>query len=167
MAAPAPSTLRFRVTDPAPVVACITELRAAGAGWVNLRPRLGDDDPGTGDPPPARPGVLGLLSARGPAVPVCTWVAGETRRGVRGPESIGIQHPTGRRARDVLPAAGITLPEGWRLRGDHPRRGLVVEVPADTDPGAIVAWLLDAARALAEGPLADDWVAAVHRPSDR
>jgi hypothetical protein len=164
MAARAPSTFRFRASDPGPWVARIAARRAAGSGWINARPLLGDDDPGTGDPPPARPGVLGLLSARGPAVPVCTWVAGEVRKGVAGPESIGIQHPCGRRARDVLPAAGIGLPEGWRLLADHPRRGLVVEVPRDTDPAEIVAWLLRAAGALASDPIPDEWVAAEHRP---
>jgi hypothetical protein len=49
------------------------------------------------------------------------------------------------------------------VRADHPRRGLVLEVPSGTDPQLIVSWLLRAARALSTITLPDAWVAAFHK----
>lgn len=157
-----PRIVEFSASAPDELVEAMRPLLARHSGWVNFRPRLGDDDTGVGDPPPAQPGLFGILSSKGTAVPWCTWVPGAMGRGGPGPDSLGIQHPAGVRARDVLRPAGVLLPDGWRLRSDHPRRGLVVEAPPGTDPTEVVAWLLRASAALATGPLPDVWLAAVH-----
>lgn len=158
----APRVIEFLASSPAALVDAMRELRTRHAGWVNFRPRLGDDDTGGGDPPAARAGLFGLVSSKGTAVPWCTWVPGaEGRRGPE-PDSFGLQHPAGVRARDLLRPAGVLLPDGWRLLSDHPRRGLVIEAPPDTDPDEIVTWLLRAAAVLAQGPMPDRWIAAIH-----
>jgi hypothetical protein len=45
---------------------------------------------------------------------------------------------------------------------DHPRRGLVAEVPADADNAAVIDWLLQAATAVCQVEATGRWRAAVH-----
>jgi hypothetical protein len=54
------------------------------------------------------------------------------------------------------------VPEGWKVTQDHPRRGLVAEVPADADNRTVVDWLLRAAAAVCQIPSTGRWQAAVH-----
>lgn len=122
-----------------------------------------DDVGGLPGTAPVNAGLFGWLSGRGPAVPVATWVPGSvTRRGTE-PDSIGIQHGAGPRAFARLAEAGVAVPAGWRRLGDHPRRGLVVELPDGTDPQVALDWCLAACAVLSPAPLPDEWVAVVHR----
>lgn len=151
----------FTTDDVAGVVGAMAELAAAGGGWVNVRPVMEQEDL----PPP--PGWTSLFSARSPTVlPVATWVAGVPRRdGSREPATIGIQHPVGRKVATRLVEAGLRPPATWRGRQDNPRRGLVVEVPADEDPAVVLDWLLRVVQELSPVPLTGDWRAQVFRPS--
>ena len=133
---------------------------AVGAGWVNIRPDLNDEQL---DEQP-RATLLSLwFSARGPAVPMATWTPPASGRKPR-PAVVGIEHGFGPRALAQLREAGVPLPQAWTGRQDHPRRGIVAEVPAVVSCREVLIWLLDACRALCRIDLGDRWIAQVHRP---
>ena len=151
--------VEFRVEDTAAAVRGMDVMAGAHDGWINLHPVLRPED----EPPP-RSGITTLLGGPVHDVPVCTWVAGSVTR--RGPQDarVGIQHARGERVRARLAAAGVTLPEGWRLVQDHPRRGLVVTTAATTPHAEVVAWLLEAGAVLSAVRLSGDWRAELHLP---
>jgi hypothetical protein len=114
-------------------------------GWVNLQPEVDTDAE-----PPSRPsGLFALFGARGPAVPFCTWHAGE--------RAVGIQHAAGPKL-----APRIDVPVGWRVVQDHPKRGLVVRVTPDTTDADAITWLVRTATPLCQLPMLGRWVAEVH-----
>lgn len=125
-------------------------------GWINFHPRIDEDTE-----VPQESSLFGIFSASGPAVPICTWMPGKSRGERREAVSIGVQHATGPRAVARLGSAGIEVPAGWRVRQDHPRRGLVVMVPAEQDHESTLSWLLRAGAALSVVPLTGAWRAAV------
>jgi len=154
MAPTPPRRLIVRRSDPAPLVDAVAARAADGRGWINLAPDLGDDHP-------AAVGG-GWFSARGPTVPHATYVAARPGRGGRvAPAQVGIEHGAGPRAVARLADAGHPLPAGWRVRQDHPRRGLVAEVAPGAEPARIVEWLLGAAAVLSGVPTGDAWLADV------
>src|SRR5439155_25368450 len=93
-------------------------------GWVNMQPGVAEEHL-----PPPSSGLFGLFSSRGPTIPLCTWHRGE--------RSAGVQHGTGPKV-----ASRIEVPRGWRVAQDHPRRGLVVRVPADVSDVDVLRWLV-------------------------
>ena len=133
----------------------MSRLRAAGRGWINLAPEVPEEEE-----VPA-PGLFSLLSARGPAVPLCTWVGPHTRRGQLRPAQLGIQHATGTRTAARLDGLGLGVPSGWRVRQDHPRRGLVVDVMLDAADADVLDWLLDAGQALCPVTTTGAWLGDV------
>jgi predicted metal-dependent HD superfamily phosphohydrolase len=155
--------VEFRDTDPEPVLVVLRRLAAAHEGWANLQPGIHPDDE-----PPAPSGIGALFAATSPSfrVPVATWVVGRMGRHGPAPDSIGLQHGTGPRVVARLAAAGVVLPTGWRWRQDHPRRGLVVEIPPGTDVDEVVSWLIRAADVLTLIPLTGDWRAEIHGGPD-
>lgn len=166
---PAPETITFSASDTAAVRKAMNELSAAHRGWINLHPVPDDedavdpyDDPND-DMAPVRAGVLGWLSARGPEIPACTWVAGQERRGGPEPDSIGIQHGAGPRAVARLREHDASPPAGWIVKADHPKRGLVVHTPVPTEPSVALDWMIRAAGVLCPRSLPDRWVAFVYR----
>lgn len=152
-----PDVFEFDPDAPIAVVGRMRELAASRAGWVNMQPLVDEEDI-----PQTSVGLLGWISAKGPAVPTATWVPGELKRSGIDPDSIGLQHRGGPRARVTLAEAGTPIPAGWKILADHPKRGLVLELPDATDPDIVVDWLVRAAKALSTMPLPDRWVAAVH-----
>jgi hypothetical protein len=152
------SVVEFRVGAPAEVVGLMGELALAHAGWMNLQPDVAVEDvPDTGSP------FGRLLTATGPPVPLGSWVPGAIRRGRPEPTSLGLQHPGGRKAIWRLRDVGITVPEGWTVLADHPRRGIVLRLPDGADPATALDWLVRAAVELTEMALPDVWRAAVFR----
>lgn len=152
-----PELIEFDVHAPAAVVGRMRELASSRDGWVNLQPLVDE-----ADVPQASSGLLGWISAKGPAVPVATWVPGErTRKGVD-PDSIGLQHHGGPKARLTLADAGVPVPPEWKLLTDHPKRGLVIQLPEGVDPAQVVDWLIRAARVLSPMALPDAWAAVVY-----
>ncbi len=111
-------------------------VHASGSGWLNLLPVI---DPDT--PVPATPSALAVFSKRGPAVPLVTWTPA-TGGSRPEPTTLGVQHGVGSALAARLPGTAAAIPEGWRVVSDHPRRGLVVQVPGDVDESAVAAWLL-------------------------
>ena len=130
-------------------------LRGAGRGWINLAPEVPDEE----EVP--MPGLFSVLSARGPAVPLCTWVGPHEKRGQPRPAQLGIQHSTGTRTAARLEGLGRGVPAGWRVTQDHPRRGLVVQVAPDASDQVVLGWLLDAGQSLCPVETTGAWIADV------
>ena len=148
-----PTYVTIQQSAPQDLEETIRALAADGRGWVNLRPHVDEDDM-----PPVPSGITRIFSGRGPAVPMATFVAG---RGGK-VHQIGIEHGSGPKAARRLAEAGVTVPSGAVVKGDHGRRGLVVNVPFDADPAAIARFLLDGARALSAVPIGGTWEAEVY-----
>lgn len=156
--------VRFRPTEPTELLTVMDELATARSGWVNLQAVVGDEEAPAPDAQPGRAGVFAWLSSRGPEVPVASWVPGPTtRKGGHEPDSLGIQHAAGPRAADTLATSGLPVPSTWRRVADHPRRGLVMELPDGVPPSVVLEWSFPAMNILAGAPLPDTWVAIVHR----
>jgi hypothetical protein len=128
-------------------------------GWINFEPLIPDDM----EPPVSTPTFTGLFSNRGPAIPLCTWTAPMvTKKSETGPQSLGIQHERGTRARARFEEVGLEVPAGWIVRSDHPKRGMVLELPWDTDVEMVLDWLLAAGEALVTLPVTGRWTAVVY-----
>lgn len=146
----------FRPDAPDVVVAQMDRLALAHQGWINLNPGAREEDV----PPPSM-GLGTLLTGTVHEVPVCTWAPGKLgRKGIER-DSVGIQHNTGTKAVARLATLGVPIPAGWRWTQDHPRRGLVVRVPAEVPHAEQLAWLLDAGTAFSTVPLTGEWEARV------
>lgn len=146
----------FARDERGPVLAAMGELARAARGWINLQPAVQADDV------PAPPSLIErIFSARGPAVPIGTWVPGEGSQ----PASLGVQHGLGTKAEGRIVAAGIRGPATWRLRQDNPRRGLVVELPADESVETILGWLLEVLECVTDRKLTGQWRASIYRVS--
>jgi hypothetical protein len=154
-----PSVVEFDPYEPAVLLERMEELAAAGHGWINL---AADADADAQAAAAAGAGLFRIFSARGPAVPFCTWVARERTRKQVEYVSIGVQHGSGPKALARLAEQGHALPEGWLVLQDHPKRGLVVALPVDTPHDAVLRWLVLAARLLSTETLPDRWHAAVY-----
>jgi len=146
----------FAPEQPGAVLAQMDRLGSSHSGWINLRPEVREEDE-----PDTPVGLGGLFAASGPEVPICTWVAGKVgRKGIE-QDSVGIQHAAGTKAVARLATLGVAVPEGWRPEQDHPRRGLVVRVPAGVAHAVQLTWLLDAGAALSRVRLTGQWEARV------
>lgn len=153
-----PEHVEFPADDVSAVVPFLSELTTGGGGWVNFEPGYDADDA-----PPPRSLLGQAFSARGPDIPLCTWVPPQRHRRWTEPQTVGVHHGAGRKAVDRLAAAGVDVPAGWRVVQDHPRRGLVVAVPDEASHASIVTWLVRAGTVLCAVPLSGWWRAAVHR----
>ncbi len=136
--------------------------RGDGEGWVNITPVVKDEDLLR---IPDRSGLAGWFSARGPAVPVATWMPPATGSRPR-PAQVGLAHGTGPNALPRLADEGVVLPADWTKRQDHAKHGVVADLPGEVDLDAVVDWLLTAASRLSPVvSVGDRWQAVVHRPT--
>jgi hypothetical protein len=152
-------TIEFTPPDLDGVGDELAALRAAGDGWVNLMPGVvGDADVN----PPA--GLFAFFGTRQPPVTMATVMP--ARRDKRDTEgmSVGLMHPTGAKAIARLAEAGVAVPQGWLVRQDHPRRGLVLQTASDTVPAEIVTWCVQAGTALCMVDMTGQWQAVVYLP---
>ncbi len=149
--------LRFERPDRDEVVREMLSLtaRGDGSGWLNLQPLVADENR-----PPESP-LFKLFTARGPAVPLGTWVPGHHYRDKWQPTSVGLQHAGGRDASKLLEERGVAEPVGWNRRQDHIKRGLVYELPGGQDPGMALEFLMDAMTQLVDFPLSGRWLAVI------
>jgi hypothetical protein len=155
-----PRRVAFHRDDPGPAVAVLARLTERGEGWANFASDLGEGNPDRESG--------GFFSGRGPRAPHATYVPARPRRTGRSPSAqLGIEHAAGPKAARRLADGGLPVPPSWRVRQDHPKRGLVLDVPADAEPASVIDWLLAAAGLLASVPLADGWLAEVWEPADR
>jgi len=152
----APEVFEFWPSNTDTVVAAMDELARAQRGWITLQPGVHPDD----EPPP--PSMLErVFSGSGPPVPVCTWVAPEPKQKPPHPE-IGLLHKSGPKVVRRLAAAGIVVPDHWKVLADHPRRGLVIAVHPESPNSEALDWLLRAAEVVTRLPLTGTWKASVH-----
>jgi hypothetical protein len=154
---------RFEFTPPAfeRVTGYLHHLSEAGQGWINLLPgvELDEDEQQT-----MPPGLFSLFSNRQPPVTMCTLMpARPTRRAADG-VTVGLMHPTGGKAVARLAEAGVAMPEGWLVRQDHPRRGLVVLTSHGAPETDIIDWALRAGTALCRKEMTGQWQAVVYLP---
>lgn len=151
--------IEFTPPDIAGVAAELAALRDAGDGWVNLLPGIVDD--ADAEPPG---GLFAFLGTRQPPVTMATVMpARKERRDVEG-MSVGLMHPTGGRSVARLAEAGVALPDGWVVRQDHPRRGLVLRTSPEAAPGDVVTWCVQAGAALCMVEMTGRWQAIVYLP---
>jgi hypothetical protein len=95
---------------------------------------------------------------------MCTLVpARPTRRAFDG-VTVGVLHPTGGKAVARLADAGVAVPEGWLVRQDHPRRGLVLLARHGTPETDVISWALRAGIALCRKEMTGQWQAVVYLP---
>ncbi|WP_419925886.1 hypothetical protein [Candidatus Poriferisocius sp.] len=129
--------------------------RGDGKGWMNIQPVVADEHR-----PPESP-LFKLFTARGPAIPLGTWVPGHHYRDKWQPASAGLQHAGGRHASELLKERGVAEPSGWNRRQDHIKRGLVYELPESQDPKVALDFLVDAMAQLVGFPLSGRWRATI------
>ena len=141
--------------DHAELVAAIGSAMSGANAWVNVEPVVDDSQR------IEVPGIFAWFSARGPQVPVGTFV-------YSGPDvaaSVGLDHGTGRGAGDRLTAGGVEAPAAWVLKQDHSKTGLVWELhPEGVDAGAVVRLLLEGTSLLCPIPVKGRWTATLNRP---
>ncbi len=152
-----PDELEFVAHDDPELLARMGTLAEAAQGWVNIQPVVEEEH----EPP--GPGPFAFLGGSTHQIPTVTWVAG--RRGPDGAvksATVGLLHAAGPRVAWTLRDLGLPLPEGWRITQDHPRRGLVAQVPADAERAAVLGWLLHAAAAVCSVQTTGRWRASIH-----
>jgi hypothetical protein len=152
--------VEFSGDKAAQIVAWMERLADAGDGWINVIPELNEDD--------ERPTSLGfftLFGGGGLGVTMCTWIpaAPDDHGGTH--SSLGITHLTGQRAFARLTSLGVPVPGPWIVEQDHPRRGLVIRVPADEPHGEVLMWAMRAAAALSAPLRIRGWRADIYLPT--
>lgn len=150
--------VEFTLAERGPVLDLMRELAARRHGWVNIQPLVEADQL----PAPTGGIVLGWLTGGLPPLPVGTWIAPRVRRGQVRPGSLGLAHNANAKVARRLVEAGLAAPAGWRMVQDNARRGLVVEIPADTEVATILDWLLRAMVTLSTIDTGDEYRATVH-----
>ena len=152
----APEVIEFSGDARAEFVAVTRALAEHRDGWVNLSPRV--------DPERLPPtGFGGIFSARGPAIPLATWVPATTSRKGAATTSLGLQHPLGCQVSRRLLELGIAVPAGYRIVTDNPKRGLVMESAEVGDPDEVADWMIRASGGLSPIEFDQMWVAAIVR----
>lgn len=152
-----PVEFGFVAHDDAELLAHMVMVQSGGTGWINIEPVIDEVHQ-----PPA-PGPFSFLGGSTHQVPVITWMPGK-RQGDHPAKSttVGLQHASGPRVAGRLRDLGQPVPDGWRVTQDHPRRGLVAEVPYDADNRSVIGWLLGAATTVCQVEMTGRWTAALH-----
>lgn len=153
-------TVFFRADDLTPVTNWMAELAIAEDGWVNMVPRMSDDE----DDQPTSLGFLTLFGGGGAGLTMCTWIPGRRDQTLRSPSSLGIAHVTGHRAVAELASRNTAVPESWVVEQDHPFRGLVLRVPSEESHEVVASWALRAVRALGTPRAIRGWRADIFLP---
>jgi hypothetical protein len=138
----------------------MAQLATAGDGWINLIPRMSDDD----DDNPTSLGFLTLFGGGGPGMTMCTWIPGTRDHAAQTQSSLGIAHQTGHRAVTELASRNTAVPQTWVVEQDHPFRGLVLRVPSEESNELVVTWALRAVRALGTPRPVRGWRADIYLP---
>tara|TARA_B100001250_G_scaffold360629_1_gene338208 strand:+ start:73 stop:552 length:480 start_codon:yes stop_codon:yes gene_type:complete len=106
--------------------------------WVNIEPDVDEQNIHTGSI------FWRAFSSRGPMIPKFTWVSASTSRGNYQPAQVGLTHPTGNAVLGRLNDFKIETPKQWILQQDHPKRGLVIQLPDDYDAKNVIEFALSA-----------------------
>ncbi len=156
-------TIEFRPPEVAGVADSLRTLREAGSGWMNLLPGIDED---AADPEPS-PGLFAFFGNRAAPVSMATVMPPTKEHRDREGVTVGLMHPTGAKAAGRLAEAGVALPEGWVVRQDHARRGLLVRTPPEAGDADIVTWSVRAGAALCRADMTGQWRAVVYLPEPK
>jgi hypothetical protein len=150
--------VEFSDDDLDEVVAAVRALR--DGEWINVEPYVdqADLDELRARTPSA---LVRIFSKAGGPIPLGTIA----RTG--SVLSVGLEHPYAARAIPFLREHDVAPPAEWKLKQDHARRGLVFEAPADTDPQALLRWILRAGKLLGTVRIGREWTALVCTPGRR
>jgi len=149
----------FDPSDLSRLLEVVAWLSAHRDGWLNLLP--GVDTPVE---PAEAPGLFSIFGGVREPVSMCTWMPPGRGRHALDEVTVGIMHGRNRRVVPELEAAGLAVGPGWRVWGDHPKRGLVVRVPTSAPDAQVLGWALAAGALLCAVPLTGAWQAEVYQP---
>ena len=154
-------TIEFVPPDDGEVAARLAQVTEAGDGWINLLPGVPEDSPDLIPPT----GLSALFGSRQPPVTMATLMPARPDR--KDPEglTVGLMHPTGAKAAARLAEAGVAVPDGWVVRQDHARRGLLLRCPVGTDGASVIEWCVRAGTELCRADLTGRWQAVVYLPA--
>jgi hypothetical protein len=141
------------------VLGAMETINLAEDGWVNILPGIETDDA----PPPSM-GIGALFSQRARGVVMGTWAPPKKASRGQKVNSIGILHAAGRFASRQLREIGTPVPEGWFIRQDNPKRGLIVEPPAGTPVAEMLNWMVAVLTAFSTLELTGSWRADAFMP---
>jgi hypothetical protein len=154
-------TIEFTPPEVDGVADQLAFLRDAGDGWINLLPGVPE---GSRELETQPAGLFAFFGTRQPPVTMATVMpARKEQRHAEG-MSVGLMHPTGNHAVARLADAGVEVPEGWVVRQDHARRGLVLRTSPSAAPADIVTWCVQAGTALCRAEMTGRWQAVVYLP---
>jgi hypothetical protein len=143
---------------PAEVLEYMSQLSRAGDGWINLTPKIEGNEE-------SKPlGFFTLFGGGSTGVTMCTWIPKSDDPSGRDQIRLGITHNTGLRAVAQLQSVAFPIPENWGVEQDHPRRGLVLNVPSDEPNERVLAWAIGAGGSLSRAGRVGAWRAEVHLP---
>ena len=151
----------FDPADLTKLLEVVAWLSAHRDGWINLLPGI---DSGRA-PTVEAPGLFSIFGSAQEPVSMCTWMPPGSGRHSVDEVTLGIMHPRGTKVVPSLEAAGLTVPPGWRVWGDHPRRGLVLRIPATAPAAEVLRWAVAAGEHLCGVPVTGSWQAEVYQPS--
>ncbi len=128
------STFTFSPTAVGPVVALMERYSYVPDSifWFNIEPNVDRDSVHTGSI------FWKAFSSRGPRIPQFTWTSATDRKGIYQPSEVGLTHPTGASVLDRIQNFQINVPDEWRLIQDHPKRGIVFQLPTTYDPEEVI-----------------------------
>lgn len=149
----------FDPATPARVLEVLAWLAANRDGWLNLLPGVESDAPSV-----EGPGLFSLFGAVREPVSMVTWMPPGRGRHALDEVTVGIMHGRNQRVVPELTEAGLSVPPGWRVWGDHPRRGLVVRIPTTAPAPEVLRWAVAAGAQLCAVALTGLWQAEVHEP---
>ena len=153
-------TIEFTPPDDAAVAAELRALRAAGSGWINLMPGI-DEEASEVHP---RAGLFAFFGNNSAPVTMTTLMPPKKERRDTEGLTVGMMHPTGGKAVARLAEAGVRIPDGWVVRQDHARRGLLVQTPVGVGEFDVLEWSVRAGTALCRAEMTGRWRAVVYLP---
>jgi hypothetical protein len=104
--------------------------------WLNIEPDVDKDRIHTGSV------FWKAFSSRGPMIPQFTWTAATNRKGAYQPSEVGLTHPSGVSVLDRIIDFKITIPKQWQLLQDHPKRGIVFQLPELYSPDEVILFAI-------------------------
>ena len=153
-------TIAFTPSDLTVVADELGSLRAAGGGWINLLPGIDEE---ASDVHP-RAGLFAFFGNNAAPVTMTTLMPPKKDRSETEGVTVGLMHPTGGKAVARLAEAGVPVPDGWMVRQDHARRGLLLRTPVAVSELDVIAWSVRAGTALCRAEMTGRWRAVVYLP---
>ena len=128
-------------------------VRGDGKTWLNLRPWVEQENL------PNNSLLIKMFSAKGPEIPLGTWIPASPRAKKPEPARVGLSHSGGRNAASQLVELGVVLPGGWNMLQDHTKRGLIFEVADGEQMDVVLEFVLSAASVLSGVRIDNRWIA--------